>query len=325
MITLLLSLVACTSARDAVPVVSVQARLFNTALERADGRAIVVTDLELAEAFIQDALAQEPSDYRPPPAIRKQADSRTAYGSTQVYSFRTEPSKTTTLVFLSGGAYIYQPTSMHLKFAAEMAERLDAELLMPAHAVAPHANAEQANAELVKMYQDMVIQRPEQRIILMGDSSGGGMALSMAQQIQAAGVRPADFVVMISPWLDIGMANPEITPERDAEDFMLDAKALAYVGQVWAGDLALDDPLKCEDFPDPDTLETMRSRAAMIVRLVEREGLSLRELLARFANPTLLLSLTLTQTLHQLTARSQFMAGAVCVLRVSCGWVHRAF
>ncbi len=242
MITLLLSLVACTSARDAVPVVSVQARLFNTALERADGRAIVVTDLELAEAFIQDALAQEPSDYSPPPAIRKQADSRTAYGSTQVYSFRTEPSKTTTLVFLSGGAYIYQPTSMHLNFAAEMAERLDAELLLPAHAVAPHAHAEQANAELVKMYQDVVIQRPEQRIILMGDSSGGGLALSMAQQIQAAGLRPADFVVMISPWLDIGMANPEITPERDAGDFMLDAKALAYVGQVWAGDLALDDP-----------------------------------------------------------------------------------
>lgn len=47
--------------------------------------------------------------------------------------------------------------------------------------------------------------------------------------------------------------------------------------------LALDEPLKPEDFPNPDTLETMRSRAAMIVRLVDREGLTLRELLARFA------------------------------------------
>ena len=47
--------------------------------------------------------------------------------------------------------------------------------------------------------------------------------------------------------------------------------------------LDLDEPLKPEDFPKPDTLETMRSRAAMIVRLVEREQLTLRELLARFA------------------------------------------
>ena len=38
------------------------------------------------------------------------------------------------------------------------------------------------------------------------------------------------------------------------------------------------------------------------------------------------LSITLPHTpLYQLTARSQFMAGASCVLRVSCGWVHRAF
>jgi len=47
--------------------------------------------------------------------------------------------------------------------------------------------------------------------------------------------------------------------------------------------LDLDQPLKPSDFPDPDTLETMKSRAAMIVRLVAREGLTLRELLARFA------------------------------------------
>ena len=47
--------------------------------------------------------------------------------------------------------------------------------------------------------------------------------------------------------------------------------------------LPLDEPLKPGDFPDPDTLETMKSRAALIVRLVECEGLTLRELLARFA------------------------------------------
>ncbi len=47
--------------------------------------------------------------------------------------------------------------------------------------------------------------------------------------------------------------------------------------------LDLDTPLTTKDFPDPDTLETMKSRAAMIVRIVEREGLTLRELLARFA------------------------------------------
>ena len=47
--------------------------------------------------------------------------------------------------------------------------------------------------------------------------------------------------------------------------------------------LPLDEPLKLSDFPDIDTLQTMKSRAAMIVRLVENERLTLRQLLARFA------------------------------------------
>jgi FMN-dependent oxidoreductase (nitrilotriacetate monooxygenase family) len=47
--------------------------------------------------------------------------------------------------------------------------------------------------------------------------------------------------------------------------------------------LDLDTPLTTADFPDAATLETMKSRAAMIIRLVEREHLTLRELLARFA------------------------------------------
>ncbi|MGB0573203.1 MAG: LLM class flavin-dependent oxidoreductase [Alphaproteobacteria bacterium] len=47
--------------------------------------------------------------------------------------------------------------------------------------------------------------------------------------------------------------------------------------------LDLDQPLKVSDFPDPDGLETMKSRAALIVRIVDKEGLTLRELLARFA------------------------------------------
>jgi len=45
----------------------------------------------------------------------------------------------------------------------------------------------------------------------------------------------------------------------------------------------LDQPLKVSDFPDPESLETMKSRAALIVRIVGNEGLTLRELLARFA------------------------------------------
>lgn len=238
----LLCMLACMSAKEPGPEVSAQAKLFSAALERADGRTLVVTDLELAQDYIEEQIALGPREYAPPPSIRKQADSQRRYGATEVYAFRAEPPRSTTLIYLAGGGYIYQPTAMHLDYASRMAERLDAEILLPAYPVAPHATADQVNADLVKMYQELISQRPEQRVILMGDSAGGGLALAMAQQVHLAGMRPVDHVVMISPWLDISLSNPGITPERDAGDYMLDAKALAYLGQVWAGELALHDP-----------------------------------------------------------------------------------
>jgi FMN-dependent oxidoreductase (nitrilotriacetate monooxygenase family) len=47
--------------------------------------------------------------------------------------------------------------------------------------------------------------------------------------------------------------------------------------------LPLDKPLSVEDFPDPDTVEAARSRTEVIVGLVRREKLTLRQLLAYLA------------------------------------------
>jgi FMN-dependent oxidoreductase (nitrilotriacetate monooxygenase family) len=47
--------------------------------------------------------------------------------------------------------------------------------------------------------------------------------------------------------------------------------------------LPLDEVLRPDDFPHPDTVEASRSRAVMVVGLVERERVTLRELLAKLA------------------------------------------
>lgn len=47
--------------------------------------------------------------------------------------------------------------------------------------------------------------------------------------------------------------------------------------------LPLDAPLKPEDLPDPATVEAARSRTEVIVGLVRREGVTLRQLLAKLA------------------------------------------
>lgn len=47
--------------------------------------------------------------------------------------------------------------------------------------------------------------------------------------------------------------------------------------------LPLDEPLSVDDFPDPATVQAARSRTEVIVGLVRREGLTLRQLLSKLA------------------------------------------
>lgn len=70
-----------------------------------------------------------------------------------------------------------------------------------------------------------------------------------------------------------GLADPEVGRRRLSGRF----------GGFDFSHLELDRPLTAADFPDPDTVEAARSRAATIVGLVERERPSLRQLLAKLA------------------------------------------
>lgn len=107
-------------------------------------------------------------------------------------------------------------------------------------------------------------------------------------RVKAEG-RSVDQVVVL-PGLSPMLGSTETEAQRLAEE--LNALADPEVGRKRLSGrfggydfshLDLDKPLRVEDFPDPDTVEAARSRTELIVGLVEREGLTLRQLLTHLA------------------------------------------
>ncbi|MGI9478913.1 MAG: LLM class flavin-dependent oxidoreductase [Hyphomicrobiaceae bacterium] len=105
----------------------------------------------------------------------------------------------------------------------------------------------------------------------------------------AAEGRLVDQVVVL-PGLAPMIGSSEAEAQRLAEE--LNALADPEVGRKRLSGrfggydfshLDLDTPLRVEDFPDPETVEAARSRTELIVGLVEREGLTLRQLLTHMA------------------------------------------
>ena len=71
---------------------------------------------------------------------------------------------------------------------------------------------------------------------LMGDSSGGGISLALAQRLREDGHEQPAGIILLSPWLDATLSNPEIE-EIDKIDPFLGVKGLKYGGEVYARDV----------------------------------------------------------------------------------------
>ena len=70
------------------------------------------------------------------------------------------------------------------------------------------------------------------QFILMGDSAGAGLALALYQRNGKLNHRLPDKTILISPWLDVRMDNPEIDK---IEDPVLKKPLLKLSGQKYAG------------------------------------------------------------------------------------------
>jgi acetyl esterase/lipase len=69
----------------------------------------------------------------------------------------------------------------------------------------------------------------------MGDSAGGGFALALAQELSTGPLRLPQRLILLSPWLDLGMTNPDIAL-MEATDPLLSVEALRMSGKRWSGE-----------------------------------------------------------------------------------------
>ena len=92
---------------------------------------------------------------------------------------------------------------------------------------------------LLKLYiAKLITDYPTKRIILMGDSAGGGLAFGFVQQLRNENKKQPEQIIIFSPWLDVTMNNPNIEL-IEKEDKMLSIKGLKNAGQKYAGNLRL--------------------------------------------------------------------------------------
>jgi len=162
-------------------------------------------------------------------------------------------SSTVSIVYVHGGAFVSEIQSEHWDFVTRLVVETGAAVHVPIYGLAPDHHAAEAVAMIVEVIRRCTEQGPT---YVMGDSAGGGLALSAAQVWRdTAGVAPLG-LTLISPWLDVSLRNPAIA-DVERRDPWLARAGLRVCGRAWAGSLELDDPRVSPIYGDFDGLPSI--------------------------------------------------------------------
>lgn len=147
-------------------------------------------------------------------------------------------SPTRTVFYVHGGSYLFEAASVHWRFCARLATEAQATVVVPVYPLAPGTTA----AETVDRVASVLGDLPDrERVVVMGDSAGGGLALAVTLELRDWGAALPARVVLLAPWLDVRVCDPA-QPALEPKDVMLRVTSLQHAGRLYAGDLPLTDP-----------------------------------------------------------------------------------
>ncbi|MBP3791752.1 MAG: alpha/beta hydrolase [Methanobrevibacter sp.] len=177
--------------------------------------------------FLADKLN---SNDKPPKGIFKSFD----FNGMEVFTIGDENAEKTVL-YVHGGAYVNEINYQHLLYCFKLSRKLNVRVFLPVYPLAPSHKVNESLELITEFYETLA---HEDKLILMGDSAGGGFILSFCQYIKTIGLPQPSKIITFSPWVDISLGNP---PYDSANDPILGEVGLREIGKSWAGDLDTKD------------------------------------------------------------------------------------
>ncbi|WP_270334510.1 alpha/beta hydrolase fold domain-containing protein [Ligilactobacillus acidipiscis] len=143
------------------------------------------------------------------------------------------------LLYIHGGGYIVGSASGYKNYVAKLVVQTNVNAFIPNYSLAPESVFPKANNQLIDVYNEL--KKAYRDIIILGDSAGGGLALTLTNQVLD---KPLATVAM-SPWTDVSMSNLSIKKNKE-KDFLLGPVAGPEIGKKYSG---LTDPTNSKISP----------------------------------------------------------------------------
>lgn len=168
------------------------------------------------------------------------------------------------LIYLHGGGYLYGLDPLQFELCDLISTNCKLQFYILDYGLPLKYNWKHAYKLVEDVYLD--VKNQTENVYLLGDSAGAGLALGFVQYLNKKNIQTPDKQVLISPWLDLTMSNPD-SKHYEKKDPFLGIDGLIEAGKLWADGLDVKDYRLSPIFGDlsniPETLITTGTAEVM--------------------------------------------------------------
>jgi acetyl esterase/lipase len=139
------------------------------------------------------------------------------------------------VIYLHGGVYTYGNINAYRAMLTHLANSLNLPVLYIEYALSPEHPFPTANKEILKVYREIQKKYPGYKITIIGDSAGGGLAISLVNDAQKSKLPMPVSLAFISPWIDLKCVNNSYVTKQSVDPILskdfLYSHALMYAAK----------------------------------------------------------------------------------------------
>ena len=134
------------------------------------------------------------------------------------------------VVYLHGGGYVQPIAKQHWDLIGKIASETSSTVFVPRYGLASRHNVDDALDFLELVHKEVAgLGLP---VVIAGDSAGGGLALTIAQQ--GSWQQITKRLILIAPWVDSEWSYEDFERYENRDPWLL-SQSLRYIAIVWSG------------------------------------------------------------------------------------------
>jgi len=142
------------------------------------------------------------------------------YEGHEFHTLNDKPDNHKHIIYFHGGAMCLNGGLPQYMMISKWIKKTDAKATYMIYPMIPKYKLSEIYDISLEMYQKVIELYPDDEFIFMGDSAGALVILSVMQLIKQKQLKMPKATILISPWLDFSLSNPDIKDYEEKDKIL---------------------------------------------------------------------------------------------------------